>query len=162
MELTLKERLLLANQFRILEKLHPEEAGHYAQNVKILERGYALDYQDLFDHFSEGLTVDECREVIEILDMFRMLETAYARLDDKSGIDQGKLKFSGFDGNNESTHLGYADFLINTQGRWQESQAKDLNSHLPKLESYRRMLQRWESSVDQYNLGKDDILRIVA
>ena len=54
--LTLKERLLLANQYLILEKLYPDEAEHYAELRKVVERGYALEYIDLVEQFSEELS----------------------------------------------------------------------------------------------------------
>jgi len=40
---------LLINQYKILERLCPGEAEHYAQLRTALERGYALEYSDLFE-----------------------------------------------------------------------------------------------------------------
>lgn len=44
MKLTKVERLILSNQYSILEKLYPEEAEHYHLQKKIVENGYSLHY----------------------------------------------------------------------------------------------------------------------
>lgn len=49
-------------------------------------------------------------------------------------------KFRGFDGNNETEHYGVAGFLINDMKRFERFKGRDLNSHMPSIESYRRML----------------------
>jgi len=161
-EFTKNERLLLSNQFRILQRLVPEEAAGYEQAVKILERGYTFEYGGLLEPFSDELGFDECREVMDILDMHRMLNDAYRKLEDQTGIDPNALKFRGFDGNQETEQMGYARFLIRDQGKWDELLHTELNSHYPTLPSYRSMLQQWRASKDQYALTKDDLIRISA
>jgi uncharacterized protein YfbU (UPF0304 family) len=56
------------------------------------------------------------------------------------------VQFPGFDGNNESEHLGIARFLINDLDRFSRFREghRDLNSHFPALEGYGRMLQVFE------------------
>ena len=87
-------------------------------------------------------------EVVDILDMWSAIETSYQRL---SAEDQERIKveahpygdgrFDGFDGNNETEHLGIARFLIDDLGRFTNFKGRELNSHLPlSLEGYRRML----------------------
>ena len=72
MNFTLKERLILANQYSILEKLSEDEddAKHYAQMRTIVQDGLTLEYGDLYSGFEkEELTEQQCHEVIDILDM---------------------------------------------------------------------------------------------
>ena len=38
----------------------------------------------------------------------------------------------------------------------------DLNSHVPMLEAYRRMLRMWMTCSDRHNLSKEDVIRITA
>jgi uncharacterized protein YfbU (UPF0304 family) len=96
MELTLKERLFLANQFKILEQLIPAESRDYERARKILERGYSFEYHDLFGGFSEeGLSIEQCKEVMDILDVYRMMRYSYRNLPDKTGIDERRLQFLG-------------------------------------------------------------------
>jgi uncharacterized protein YfbU (UPF0304 family) len=51
MELTLKDRLVLANQYRILAALYPGEAAHFEKCREAVENGYALDYGELTPEF---------------------------------------------------------------------------------------------------------------
>jgi hypothetical protein len=46
--LTLVERLLLANQFAVLERLYPSKQREYASKRDIVERGVVDDYDALF------------------------------------------------------------------------------------------------------------------
>src|ERR1700681_1129142 len=140
MEFTKTERLILANQFRILQHLLPEEADYYQQAVEILESGYAFEYGTLVQAFSQELTEDECKEVMEILDMHRLLRDAMARLEDQTDIDERTVAFRGFDVHHETQHMGYARFLIHEQGKWEEFRHVDLNSHYPALPFYRTMV----------------------
>lgn len=47
-------------------------------------------------------------EVVDILDMYDMLELSYGELDASAsasvGIDEHLVRFPGFDGNNETSH----------------------------------------------------------
>lgn len=161
MELTKIERLILFNQHKILEKLDPPQAEYYKERCEILENGYALEYDELVKNFGDGLTEDECREVRDILEMHRVLHDAYQGFENAGGIQASDVSFRGFDENNESEYLGYARFLIETQGKWQEMKQSSLNSHGPTLQRYRRMLDRWNACEKPYNLDEHDVARIV-
>ena len=50
-------------------------------------------------------------------------------------------EFHGFDGNNESEHLGVAHFLIEEMGRFTRFKKRDLNSHMPVVVAYNRMFE---------------------
>ncbi len=63
MELNEKDRLIIANQLKIIEKLYPEEADYYAKHGKVVEQGYKLHYSWLVEHLYDEMTEDECREV---------------------------------------------------------------------------------------------------
>jgi len=160
MKLTKTERWILTNQYRILEKLDPEGARHHAKAREVLESGYALEYgwisEHLFDEFSE----DSCREVLDILDMCQALQFAYEKIEDKSGIDEWRVHFGGFDGNYEGSHLAYVRHLIEDEGKFKFLAVKDLNSHCPTLDRYRSMLSEWKTSANKHKLTKEDVLRI--
>jgi uncharacterized protein len=91
-------------------------------------------------------------EVIQILEMWCFIERGYGKLSkkDKVRIETeadpfGKhVSFGGFDGNYEAGHLGIASFLINNLNRFSEFKGRDLNSHCPSLDAYRRMLKVFE------------------
>jgi uncharacterized protein YfbU (UPF0304 family) len=163
MELSKKERWFLSNQYRILEKLYPNKADYYTQCREIVDKGYELEYDLITDYIHEPMTSEVCTEVSDILEMYNSLQLGYDALEDKEGIEESGINFQGFDGNNESEQLHYAQFLINKQGRLQDLKHTDgLNTHMPYIGYYRRMLEEWNKSSDKYNLTKADIVRITS
>jgi uncharacterized protein len=81
MKLTKIERLLLVNQLLILEKLYPESAKAYKQERTALREGYELHYKDLFHLIEdETLSEDQCREVLDVLEMYRAITFSARRL----------------------------------------------------------------------------------
>jgi uncharacterized protein len=161
MELSKIERLILRNQYAIMEKVDPAEADSYKRAREILELGYTAEYSDIAEIVSDEMAEDACEEVREILDMHRVLNYSYEALEDKSGVDPHLISFWGFDGNNESRHMSYARFLKD-HGSSENVGTGDLNSHMPTLDRYRVMLRRWKASKNRYDLTRDDVLRIAA
>lgn len=165
MDLSLTERVIIANQFKILEKLYPDEAKYYAIQRKALEAGYKLHYADIVENFYDEMSEEECREVIDILDMYRALTFSYNRLPDKAGIDEREIRFDGFDGNEETSQYLYALYFIVDLERFTEltygQKSPDLNSHGHRLKKYRDMLAVWKSFDDKHNLNPDQIRAIL-
>lgn len=166
MTLSQMERLILVNQYMILEKLYPEEANSYALTRKALENGYELEYSDIFKniyHNDETLSEEGCILVREILTMFSALKRSYNKLDDKSDIDSKDVTLWGFDGNDETEYMAYARYLIEDCQLWSDLQ-KDavFNRHMPSLGKYRKMLTAWSSyGDDKHVLSKNQILSII-
>ncbi len=114
------------------------DGGHY----------WALEwkYSGLFHGHVDRLRV--VYEVCDVLDMWSFIERSYAELStqDKERVASeaepfGKdVTFRGFDGNNEAGHIHVAHFLINDMGRFNRFKGRDLNSHVPSIDSHRRML----------------------
>ncbi len=166
MELSKKERVFLINQYRILEKLYPEEASHYKELIHILEYGFQLFYSMIDEWILDDMLVSECEFVIDILNIYRAIED----LKRASSIDELSNHhysyFHGFDGNNESKYLGFARFLINEQGKFAEQQQyfklnDDLNSHAPMVDKYERMISKWKELGESYKLSKSQALEIL-
>jgi uncharacterized protein YfbU (UPF0304 family) len=92
-------------------------------------------------------------EVLDVLDMWSLIEWSYKDLSkaDKARVEKeaepfGKnVRFRGFDGNNESKHLNVARFLIDHLDRYSDFKNRDLNSHMPSIDAYRRMFKVFES-----------------
>jgi uncharacterized protein len=115
--------------------------------------------------YKEGMTAEQSREVIDILDMHRALRFAYSHLEDKSAIDDKDLRFSGFDGNLEGEYLSYTRYICLEHGheKWRElHDGKIANSHARMLGIYRRMLKQWYSCEDKYRLTKKDVCSIIS
>lgn len=111
--------------------------GHY----------WALDweYSGIFHHHEDGAAT--VSEVVDVMDMWTFLEEGFERLskEDQDRVAEattlGKyVVFSGFDGNNESSHVHVAQFLVDKLGRFTRFHGRELNSHMPTLDAYRRML----------------------
>jgi uncharacterized protein YfbU (UPF0304 family) len=172
MNLPLETRLLLANQYRLLELSAPDEGirEHYRNAVTILERGYELEYHTITDSFFEPMSEEECREVYDILEMLSDLKFAYGEVGEASGVDEVAISFRGFDGNNEAKWLAYASFLMTELGKWADlapARRDGLNSHMPMLGRYRAMLRVWRpvrenhiSNFDATALTSDEIKQI--
>ncbi len=165
MHLELKDRLIIANQFKILEKLYPEEASYYSQHRKAVEEGYTLHYSWMVEHFYEEMTEEECREVLGILNMYRAITTSYGKLEDKEGIEVFWLKFRGFDGNNEPKQFAYAQYFISDLGRFEElkygSDYANFNSHMETLDKYRKMLAHWVGHGKSFELSKAQLIELL-
>ena len=160
MKLSKTERLILANQFKILELLDPNEAEGYGNHRIALEDGFTLHYSDAFQNIWDELPEDECRYVLDVLDMHRALHFSYEKLKDRAGIEERSIKFSGFDGNNETHHMSYCRYFCDRLGRYKELADhghEGYNSHMPTLDMYRRMLGAWEAMGKPHELTKDQI-----
>jgi len=165
LDLTPAQRVLLANQLKILEALYPDEADHYGQWRDAVESGYTIHYDQGAEWLvTEEMTEQECMEVRDILTMFCDLKHSVAESKDTSGIDLNAVGFRGFSGNEECRYLGYADFLINKTHRWQplSDSGDGLNSHFPFLDAYRRMLAVWRKYHPTPRLTKEQIQEITA
>ena len=167
MKLSRVERWMLVNQMRILEALYPDEAKSIAEHREALEQGYEYHYDEFAQHIyddKDTLSVDGCKEVLHILSMHQALKRAYDKLPDKSGIEEYRVRFAGFDGNDrvEGTMMAYTRWYCDSHGgRFKDlDRGDDFNSHGLMLDSYRAMLKEWEASKDTNRLTKDDIIRI--
>ena len=114
------------------------EGGHYW--------GLGSKYPGLFhDHTDSPQVVTE---VIEVLETWTLIESGYEKLSPKdkrrvekeSGQDSRDIVFRGFDGNNESEHYAIAVFLIAELERFVNFNTRIPNSHVPSIDTYRRML----------------------
>ncbi len=159
LKLTKTERVILANQYRLLEILAPDgESDYFAQRREIVEKGYAIHYSEIDQWFYEEMEPEASREILDILNMFRALTNAAGR---KLSVG-AKLRFEGFDGNEESSEFGYVIFLVETLKRFTEINANELNSHWPMLGRYRAMLAEWRECKEKYELTQAEIDRIAA
>jgi len=169
MKLSVVERMILANQYHILEGLYPQQARSFKEAREALEQGYEAHY-DHAQHMMPGhsgeeavMTTEECEEVQNILYMFSVLQSSYLKLPDQAGITPTDLEFSGFDGNNETKWMAYTLYFCTSDGgRYADlNRADDFNSHRPMLTKYRHMVREWGRSADKDLLTKEDLQRIV-
>ena len=165
MELTKKERLAFIYQLRMLEALHPNEAADFAQKRTALEDGFALHYDWLFESLSDELSEEECREVLDILDMYRAITFGLQKLDKSDALREHHLaKFRGFDGNNEGQVMAYVRYFIVDLDRYpelKEGKLPSFNSHTPMLATYQEMFQRWKEIATTFELSREQIAAVL-
>ena len=158
--LTIVERQILANQFRILSKIG-DDSQDYETKIEILENGFTEQYFEIFDLNVEEVPLEVCEETTQILHMYKRINDAVATLteEEKSLFDLEKIKFAGFDAR-KIAHYHYMVFLIDHKGLWPEYKGIYLNSHDEyQLSKYRRMLeyQTYLLDNDQYELTKENL-----
>lgn len=162
MKLTRTERLIISNQMRILAALYDDEREYLDRMRVAIDSGYALHYSQVAQHIDEDeFSEDECREVLDVLSMFRALRNGYEQIaeDDREGIRDRVVEFAGFD-NKEGASLYYSRWLASTGSFDDIVPEGGLDSHSPVLDMYRRMLQEWEASEDKFSLDRQDLVRI--
>lgn len=162
MNLNIKDRLILANQYTLLIALadNDEVKKKYSDNLEIVQYGFESEYINLVPEIDKKvLTEREGEEVVNILEMFHQIQNS---LEDLGAIEieKSKVTFSGFDADHESSQLSYADYLIKKRPIYQKFLENIADSHFPMLTIYRRMLDEWKRSDNKYQLTRDDIVRI--
>lgn len=178
MGLSYTERVLLANQYKILSYLDERESGEYDKLREALEEGFEPYYNEALRWrvYDRTVSEEDGRMVLDSLDVYWAMQRSYEELEDKSGIDEKRLDFPGFDGNNEGKFYSYAEFVVEREGRWAALKfQKDrqhggrapghdrYNSHMPTLDMYRAKIQVWKDipPEQRFALDKDQILSIL-
>lgn len=156
LELSLKERLTLANQYEILAKLSDDknDADYYLKLVKILKNGYSKNYYEVIKEFEkEEISEKECDFVRAVLDLYRDFRYSWDQSEDvKKNVEEYKTLFQGFDLNENSKLYSYYEFLIE-DGLWDEikelmdkGKIEGFNSHgrYPDTDKLKEMVEKWE------------------
>ncbi|WP_428773665.1 YfbU family protein [Vibrio sp.] len=163
MEMTNAQRLILSNQYQLMSKLDPENAAKYQRLQTIVERGYALQMRELDKHFG-SLSEAECREIIDIMEMYHAMQESHKMLSEQDGnqVDIRRLQFLGFDIATEAHLVHYVRFVVDSEGLYPQFDKSEhhYNSHTPMLEKYRRMLTTWRNCPRQYHLSPTELAQI--
>lgn len=158
-QLTLTERLILLNQYRILQKLDPDDKT-WAELEKVLSSGYAGEYGRMLDGIDpHEMSSEQCAWVRHVLDMFRALHVPELKL------NKDDIRFPGFDGNEEGEQYSYMLHLRETR-RWPESLHPDdpsynLNTHTPVSDVYNEMLEIWDAQPEPFTLNPEVAKQLV-
>ncbi|CAN0459710.1 unnamed protein product, partial [Discosporangium mesarthrocarpum] len=163
-DLSLKDRLLLSNQYLILELLDKEHAAEHGERRRVLTKAQETHYVTLLEDFSNALNLDVTREVMDILAMFTRLRLSYDHLGDRASIPDEGIDFAGFHAEFEGEMLSYAQFYMQKLGRdsWlKEGEGSGVESDVPMLDVYRRMLAAWKRVGMSKVLSEPEIAEIV-
>ena len=179
------DRHSLSLLHRILARVLPEGAGDTDGDsedqlglARVLEAGYTNEYWVEFAGVSEELSKKNCVRVMDVLDMFRILDHSIERLK-KDGVELdaetiSRLRYSGFDHNDalEGKMADYVEHLI-AKDKWTEQAdfvngPRGGNSHMRMLPTYQRMLDEYRRSNERrsrvsrldYELTQEDLVAI--
>ncbi|GAD79297.1 YfbU family protein [Vibrio ezurae] len=163
MEMTNAQRLILSNQYYLMSKLSPENQDKYERLQTIVERGYGLQMRELDKDFG-SISETECREVIDIMEMYHAMQESFNVLQasEQANVDKRRLMFLGFDIATEASLVNYVRFLTESEGLYPQFDKANhhFNSQMPMLDKYRRMLTTWRNCPRQYHLCATEITQI--
>ena len=149
-------RRSLALSHEILAHLDPDPDAQrdHRRKIRVLSKGFTSEYPLEFYSIDTEFPPTDGPLVMDILDMFTVLEAAVGRLDADAVAELGDgadlLEFRGFDYQQprESRLADFAEHLIDDE-RWtslahrfgdRSGEPECPNSHMPMLELYQRML----------------------
>ena len=132
----------------------------------------ALDWEFPGNFSSKEVTEQVVQEVGEILTMWEHIEEAHTALGQAEKDDLAakahpfgvEPSFRGFDGNNETEHMSVAGLMIEKMGRFTHFAGRDMNSHMPSLDAYERMLKAYEPHRRGFSsaaFGVDELAKIL-
>jgi len=148
------EKLMTYMLCEIMKKLDTcdEIDPDFIENVIVGGHYWALGWkmQGIFHNDIDAPSA--VRQVTDILDMWSFIEGAFADLTTeeqkelKDSKEYSEPSFLGFDGNNETEHMGIARFMIDHLGRFERFKDHEtgLNSHMPVLGRYLAMIHKFE------------------
>jgi len=160
MELSMKDRIFLYNQYEILKSLksddeYEQEQCNYYQ--EILSEGYKFNYDDLIEGFDKDIPDSVSQFVLDVLQMYRTLTCSYIELSaaEKEQINKYDITYHGFDGNEEGNYYTYSKFVLEKKHDFEEIYNNgdvELNSHCNKVQTYSNMLSNWNDlGTGRYN-----------
>lgn len=154
MKLTDGEKLIILMLSELYEKLQigGEMDPYFLRSAIFNDHLWGIRWKYSGIPFERAEDPPVVREVVDILDMWSFIESAYSKLDEKNrqklAQDAAPFgenpRFKGFDGNNETEHMSVAMFLVNQLDRFQEFKGRNFNCHHPSLDAHRRMLAVFE------------------
>lgn len=154
MKLSDGEKIIILMLTGLCEKLQidGEMDPDFLRSAIFNNMSWAIKWKYSGIPFSDTEDPEVVKEVLDILDMWSGIERSYATLDsdakDALRKDLGSFgdnpRFQGFDGNNESEHVGTALFLVNELDRFTEFKGRNLNCHYLTIDMHKRMLSKFE------------------
>lgn len=165
MDLTPVDRWMLVNQYRLLERLYPEDAEEHRRIREALESGDAkaiTAHAAFLAAVEPPLGDEEAAFVDEILEMYQALQRCHGALEDASGIEAEHVRFPGFAAGTEEGFRRHTRALIAGDDALSDfDRTDDLESAADSLPRYRRMLDAWRLYGRSTDLSKVQILYIL-
>jgi uncharacterized protein YfbU (UPF0304 family) len=165
MKLTEAQRLILANQYLILEQLagDDDEKVDFSRRRQIVNYGFELEYDALsFGVFAHGISEALCKEVVDILEMHISLSEEYEKTGNLGRLVEFRSPCFGVD--DEAVQAEYARFRVQRSPEYYAKfKSCTFYSAKPMLRQYRSMLAVWRNEkLAGCILGQEAISRILA
>ncbi|TDQ56150.1 hypothetical protein EDC45_2061 [Mesocricetibacter intestinalis] len=162
MEMTSTQRLILANQYKLMGLLDPTNAKQYDRLERIVKGGFALELKELDSAFSY-ISEEECKTVLATLEMYNALQVSYNNLADKSDLTPHRLQFAGYCAVREKKYLNYLRFITGVEGKYQEFMRCEhgCDAQTPMWDKYIKMLDAWRECPHEYHLSMAEIQKIL-
>ncbi len=169
-KLTKGEQLIILMLTEIQDALKIEAKRNHAIARAILE-GNHWGLDRIFNQLPEQpIDADKVDFVVDVLDMFKTLEAAFARLSesDRDGVRSDLRyvhpKFIGFDGHVEHDYMMISRYLIRETKRFACFEGRQCDSHLPTAPTYRKMTETFapiRPSMFDREIGFDEIKQVL-
>ena len=168
MDLELKDRLILYNQYEILKRLDADKKEEYELNQIILFNGYKNYYDNILKGMIEDIDTKIMDSVENTLHLYNALISSYKNLPkcEQNKINEEDIAFKGYDFESEYKYYQYAYFLIYKSYKYENLKnirGFNIKSNSPKLKVYKDILLKIEEvkdgSHDKFSL--DSILQII-
>lgn len=150
MDLTEQQRLSLWSHFRILAAA--ENDPTWWEFAEILRRGLEGEYYRLTESFSEELSERECGEVRDVLHMYHELQSSNRQLEPTRAVDQDRLRFPGFDPDDETGLVTYVSFIRENLGEYRDL---EVDGHVGEAEGAR--LSDYRAMLETFGDGRADL-----
>lgn len=161
--------MMLADMYKHMKIKNGEFDPDFIVNTIVGDHLWGFNWRFTGIPFEREETPREVKETADVLDMWWFLERGYQDLSDgdkkkvQAATERTDVKFIGFDGNNEN-HFGIARYFVDDLQRFEHFKGRDLNSHMPSIEGYRRMFQVFEpmrATLADRSLNADEIIKIM-
>lgn len=160
--MTSTQRLILANQYRLMGLLDPNNLTKYQRLEAIVRGGFGLELKELDKDFSD-ISETECRIVLDTLEMYQALQVSYNNLVDKSALTPHRLQFAGYCAVREKKYLNYLRFITGVEKKYQDFMRCEhgCDAQTPMWDKYLKMLNIWNSCPHGYHLSMAEIQKII-
>lgn len=163
MKITDGEKLILLMLSELYDalKVQGEIEPDFIRSAIFSNKMWSIPWKYSGIPFESEETPEIVKKVLDILDMWNLIEYSYQELseDGKKSLEKeaelfGKdPKFLGFDGNSETDYMSTASFIVNKLERFEEFKDRDFNSHYPLVDAYSRMLVVFEEIRKDWSFG---------
>ncbi len=161
------ERLILWNQLELQKKGKTGfEKQELASGQEVLSQGFESYYENVLRPIdSSSVSTEDCRYVLKVLSMYRAFDTFAAANKGHGFESHAWFRFWGFDGNDEPEYVNLVNFVIITQGLFQEIKPdfdkNGGNSHCRTSDTYRKMLAIWDGLPNQHFMKPAEIQQVL-